>query len=130
MGWHVSQVHWHTLRRTNPPLTSTKGSGLEEMIVFPFLFLCLPFLPWLMWECFPQNWLPAALLHWDLTGRLQLRHWPLLIRVVEGLIEHFCRLGNGLGGDTAVDPPAFTTPFLLYYKRPLKLIQNIIHKCS
>lgn len=100
------------------------------MIVFSFLLLCLSFLPRLMLERSPQHWLPAVLLHFRLTGRLQLWHWPLFVWVVKGLIQYFCRLRNGLSCYTAVDPPAFTTPFLLYYKRPLKLIPNIIHQSS
>lgn len=83
------------------------------MIVFSFLFLCLSFLPRLVLECFSQDWLPAVLLYLNLTGRLQLWHWPLFVGVVKGLIQYFCRLRNGLGCYTAVDPPAFPTPFLL-----------------
>ena len=100
------------------------------MIVFSFLLLCLSFLPRLMLERSPRHWLPAVLLHFRLTGRLQLWHWPLFVWVVKGLIQYFCCLRNGLSCYTAVDPPAFTTPFLLYYKRPLKLIPNIIHQSS
>ena len=62
-----------------PPLTSTRVSILKAMIVFSFLVLCLSFLPRLMLECFSQHWLPAILLHFNLTGRLQLWHWPLFI---------------------------------------------------